>query len=391
MRVEPPVAGVAVGAWAMSEERTQAPSRRRRELARQRGLVARSPELTAAVGLLAAVVLLGAWGGDLSAALVRLVREPLEAGVGNLVLDARAGAWVDRMRASAAAVALPLGAIVGGVVLAMVAAHQVQTGGLWAPGLLAPDPARLWAGSGGAPGERLTRGLWGLLRAAALVAVAVWAIRADLPAMAALQRLEGPSLARAAAAVLKGFAYALGLTLLALGLVDFAWQYRRLEARLRLSPEEHREEQRSADGDPEVRARRLRQARDRLSGPREALAGAALVVTGPGPLAVLLGGDPPPGRVTIRLTARGASAASLRRAAGRTGLPCVESPRLARWFAEARTGGTGPARGPTLPAELAAELAAAWPDRDGRSPENPGKTARSAEGLEPPPPPPLAS
>ncbi len=55
---------------------------------------------------------------------------------------------VDRMRGATLALALPMGVILGGVVLAMVAAHQIQTGGLWAPGLLAPDVQRLWAGSG---------------------------------------------------------------------------------------------------------------------------------------------------------------------------------------------------------------------------------------------------
>ncbi len=50
----------------MSEDRTQPPSKRRRQLARQQGQVAHSPELTAAAGWLAAVVLLGVLGDDLA-------------------------------------------------------------------------------------------------------------------------------------------------------------------------------------------------------------------------------------------------------------------------------------------------------------------------------------
>ena len=46
----------------MSEDRTQPPSKRRRQLARQQGQAAHSPELTAAAGWLAAVVLLGCLG-----------------------------------------------------------------------------------------------------------------------------------------------------------------------------------------------------------------------------------------------------------------------------------------------------------------------------------------
>ena len=50
------------GTCAMSEDRTQPPSKRRRQMARQHGQAAHSPELTAAVGWLAAVVLLGFCG-----------------------------------------------------------------------------------------------------------------------------------------------------------------------------------------------------------------------------------------------------------------------------------------------------------------------------------------
>ena len=61
----------------MSEDRTQGPSKQRRQQAWERGLVAHSPELTGAVGLLAASALLAIWGDDLTAALLGLVREPL--------------------------------------------------------------------------------------------------------------------------------------------------------------------------------------------------------------------------------------------------------------------------------------------------------------------------
>ena len=58
----------------MSEDRTQPPSKRRRQLARQHGQVAHSPELTAAAGWLAAVALLGIVGDDLALGLTKLVQ-----------------------------------------------------------------------------------------------------------------------------------------------------------------------------------------------------------------------------------------------------------------------------------------------------------------------------
>ena len=61
----------------MSEDRTQPPSKRRRQLARQQGQAAHSPELTAAAGWLAAVVLLGILGDDLTFGLTNMVRGTL--------------------------------------------------------------------------------------------------------------------------------------------------------------------------------------------------------------------------------------------------------------------------------------------------------------------------
>jgi flagellar biosynthesis protein FlhB len=193
-----------------------------------------------------------------------------------------------------------------------------------------------------------------LAKAAVVVAVAAWAIRAELPGLDRLARLEAPALARAAGASLRGVVAALALATVALGAVDFALQYQRVEAQLRLTPEERREELRAVDGDPALRARRRELARAWRRDPAEALAGAALVLAGPSGLTVVLAGGPPPGRVSVRSVARGPAGSALRRAAERAGLSPVEAPALARRFA------LGPAAGTALPPHLAAELAELW-------------------------------
>jgi len=340
----------------MSEDRTQAPSRRRRQEAKERGQVARSPELTAAAGLLAAVVLLGAFGGELMTALVAAVRAPW---LGEGPIAAEPAEVVAGLRRLGLALARPLGAILGGVAVAIVAAHQAQVGGLWAPGLLAPDPARLWggAGAGAGPGARAARGAWALAKAGIIAGVAAWSIRAHLPAFARLGTLDAPALARAGGALLRGLALALGAATLALGLADFAWQFLRLEALLRTTPEQQREDQRSIEGDPALRARRQRVARSWRADPRRALGGATLVLTGGGGLAVVLAGGPAArgSRVasSVRLVARGPSVARVLREAGRSGVPRADAPELALRLARSP--------GHALPPPLAAELAALWP------------------------------
>src|SRR5206468_8809661 len=103
----------------MSEDRTQEPSKRRRLEARQRGQVARSPELTGAAGLLAASALLGIWGDDLVLALVGLAHHCWS---GDLGVSAGPAEVVDRLRRAALGVAGPLLGILGGTVAASVAA-----------------------------------------------------------------------------------------------------------------------------------------------------------------------------------------------------------------------------------------------------------------------------
>jgi flagellar biosynthetic protein FlhB len=334
----------------MSEDRTQTPTKRRRQQAREQGLVARSPELTGAAILLAAVVLLGFWGERILAGCVSAVREPL---LGDPSLVSTVDEIVSRSRQVAFAVLVPLGFVLSGVLIASVLAHQAQVQGLWSPGLLAPNPARFWSPAAGW-GSRAARGAWSLAKAAALIGVTAWALQGDVPAFERLSGMEIHALARASGSLLKGLATSLAVVVLVLGLLDYFLQWQRLESQLRLTTDEYREEQRAVDGDPAVRARRQRIARSWNRTPAIPFEGAALVLTGPGNLVVVLAGGPPPRSVTVRGSARGASGVALRQSAQRAGLRELESPSLARHFAR------GAAASRSLPPDLAAELSAVW-------------------------------
>jgi flagellar biosynthesis protein FlhB len=339
----------------MSEDRTQEPSKRRRLEARERGQVARSPELTGAAGLLAASALLGIWGDDLALALIALVRDSWS---GDLMISGDSFAVVARVRAATWGVAGPLFGIVGGTLLATIAAHQAQVGGLFAPGLLAPDPSRLWTirfdeeGSGFT--ARAGRGMWSVVKAVVVVAVAAWLIRSNLIGLHRLARLDSTALARASGAMMRSTAFALALSTLVLGLVDFALQYRRFESMMRLTPDEHREDLKAADGDPALRSRRRNQAKALRGDAPELFAGASLAVLGTSGLIVVLAGGPPPRRLTIRSSANGATGRRLRKSAEAAKVPLLEAPALALGLARLRT--------PIVSPELMAELSAAWPN-----------------------------
>jgi flagellar biosynthetic protein FlhB len=343
----------------MSEDRTQSPTKLRRQQARERGQVAHSPELTGAAGLLAVVLLLSAWGDDLATALLATVVESLAAAP---VASADPEAVVAWLRHLALGVARPLGLIIGGFVVAAVAAHQAQVGGLWNPGRLAPDPSRLWAsGTGVGLAARGTRGLWSVVKAVVVLAVAAWAIRSGWADFPRLGDLEIGALARATGHALRHLLLMLAGATLVLGLIDYALQERRFEALLRMTPEEFREDQRSMEGDPALRAQRRRIAKTLRGDPGELLAGASLLLTGPGGLALILAGGPPPRRVSVRSAVRGPTGLSLQHAAEAVRLPQVVAPALARRIAQRW------AHGLALHDDVLAELAALWPPASVRS------------------------
>jgi flagellar biosynthetic protein FlhB len=319
--------------------------------------VARSPELTGAAGLLAATALLGIWGDDLALALIGLVRDSWS---GDLMVGAEPAEVVTRVRQAVWGVAGPLLGILGGTVAVAILAHQAQVGGLFTPGLMAPDFARLWAlklddeGTSSALMDRVGRGAWSVVKAVVVVAVASWMIRSSLGDLHRLGRLDPPALAKGAGAILRSTAFALALATLALGLVDFALQHRRFEAMLRMSPDEQREDLKAADGDPALRARRRNQARALRGDAPELFTGASLAVLGASGLILILAGGPPPRRITIRSSANGATGKRLKKSAETAKLPTLEAPALALALARLRT--------PVVPPELMAAVAAEWPE-----------------------------
>lgn len=333
----------------MSEDRTQAPTKRRRQQAREQGVVAYSPELTAAAGLLATLALLGLCGGTLGEALVEGFRTAFGAGAGPRIEPAAVAGLV---RGTVRAVAPPLGVILGGTLAVMVLVHQFQVGGLWVPALLAPRPERLWAGGAGF-GQGAGRSLWAVVKTAALIGLAAWLWHAHGAEVGQLAQADPPTLAVGSGRLLLRMAEPLAAALIVLGLTDFALRWRRLEAQLRLTPDEQKEELKAADGDPALRSRQRRQAESWRQDPAESLPGASLVVTAGRSLAVLLAGEGPPGRVAVRRIARGPAAGVLRRAAERAGLPATDAPPLALQLARGR--------GQALPPRLAEELDDLWP------------------------------
>jgi flagellar biosynthetic protein FlhB len=337
----------------MSEDRTQPPSKRRRQMAREQGQAAHSPELTAAVGWVAAVALLGFFADDLAIALTELVRGSL---LHPAQLPDESGAVASYIRSLTLGLVWPLAAILGGFGGAAVAAHQFQVRGLWATSQIMPDMRRLWNVSKG-PGlsTRFVQSTWSVAKGVIVIAVSAWALRWGWSDFLRQSSLEGPRLAQAAGQIVLRISWALAGAMLALGLVDYVLRYRRFEAMLRTTAEEQREDQRVMEGDPAARAQRQRVARSMRGDSPELLAGSAFLLNGAAGLTLVIAGGPPPRRVSVRTVAKGGTGLRLRRRAEAIGLPQVEEAGLAARLARR------PAAGSAIAAELIADLAAVWP------------------------------
>jgi len=337
----------------MSEDRTQPPSKRRRQLARQQGQVAHSPELTSAAGWLVAVIVLGVMGDDLMLGMIKLVSGSL---ADPPVASVDPAGLVAHVRGLVLGLAWPLMVILAAFAAGALAAHQVQVRGLWTPRLIAPDPARLWSFSRG-PGlaVQAERTSWALVKSVVLIGASAWTIRAGWADILRASGLEGPALARAAGGLVLHLARVLAALLVVSGLVDYALRYRRFESMLRTTPQQQREDRRVIEGDVASRTERRRLARSWRGDSPELLAGASLVLSGSGGLTLILSGGPPPRRITIRASAKGNAGLRLRRSAEALKVPQVDAPDLARRLAKHT------AMGASIPAERIAELASIWP------------------------------
>ncbi len=308
-------------------ERTEQPSPRRLARAAESGDVPLSPEAApfAVLGAAAALAMLA--GG---AAIARTTHDL--AWLFSHLDTLTPGEAARRVGAIAAVIVLPLGAAAS---LAAIAAVGLQTGLRLRPGALLPDPSRLSPRRGLARlGGVAALGELGrsLLKLAVLGAI-TWYLVA--PSAAVLGRLFGATAWGFGASVTFLLLHLLGAAALGQGilaLLDHLRVRRAWLARLRMTRQELRDEQRENEGDPATKARRrrLQMARGRRR-MMAAVPKAAVVVTNPTHYAVALAYERGrPGAPRVVAKGMNAVAVRIREIARDSGVPIVPNPPLAR-------------------------------------------------------------
>ncbi|HET6425775.1 MAG TPA: flagellar biosynthesis protein FlhB [Planctomycetaceae bacterium] len=251
-----------------SAEKTEQPTERRRQQARQQGNIARSVDVTAAVVLLAAAGGLYFFGPSCGETFIRLMRGTLQGDALTTLDRSSAVALIWSLAFTTAAAVLPVMLL---VMVGSLAASLAQTGFLWSTEALQPKWERINPLSGF---QRLfslqaaMRLVGSLIKITAVAAVAYSYLTAHQDEFQSLAQQDLPILLVTAGRSFCELGFSLAITLVALAILDYGYQWWQHERDLRMSKQELREEMKSMDGDPHIRARR-REAHRKLAEARD--------------------------------------------------------------------------------------------------------------------------
>jgi flagellar biosynthesis protein FlhB len=316
----------------MGGERTEEPSQRRLQEARERGQIPRSRELTNFATMIAGSAMIVATGASLTARLSQTMRR-------GLVIDENSLRGTDSMLStlgnactSAVIAVIPVfGALMGLALLASV----VLGGWNFSAQALMPDFSRLSPMSG----LKRVFGLHGLseLGKALLKCLVVGGVCAGIVSrifgeVLALGRMA-PEAAIGRGAGLLSWAFVwLCASLALIAIVDVPLQLFQFKRALRMTRQEVRDEAKEMDGRPETK-QRIRQMQQTLARRRmmHKVPTADVVIVNPTHFAVALKYDPKKMRAP-RVLAKGVDlvAQNIRRIAEENRVPVFESPKLAR-------------------------------------------------------------
>lgn len=316
----------------MADNRTEAPTPKRRDEARKKGQVARSTDLTSAAVLLGGLTALVITAPTMLNRFADVVRVGLsQSGNTHLADKAGMGGLVTWAMTSILEIAAPIAVAAAG---AGLVANLVQN----RPRITTEAIKPQWSKINPRTGIKRLVGTKALFDAGKTITktmvVGVAAFVAIWPRLTSLGQLAGSSpgqiLTQLAGAIMTLALYVCA-AFLVIGLIDFAWQRYQNEKSMKMTKEEIRQESRQSDLAPEVRGairrRRYAAARKRMMAD---VATADVVVTNPTHFAVALRYDGT--RPAPEVVAKGVDlvAMAIRKAAEEASVPVLQNPPLAR-------------------------------------------------------------
>lgn len=312
--------------------RTEAPTPKRKKEAREKGQVARSPEVGGWIAMLAATMLLP-WFFSLAKTRVFEVTSSATGVMQHPTVGGALGVLEGGLRQF-----LDFAAISGGIFMAIgVVAGFAQVGRAASFKAARPKFSSISPKQGF---QRLFSPQAGwelgkqLLRLLVLAVLAYFSLRTIVMTIGSKSPASlGPELAYLASSVIS-FVRTVSLIGFVLGLADYGVKRHKTQTQLKMTKQEVKDERRQQEGSPEVKGRIRRQqyaiARSKLIA---AVRTADVVVANPTHFSVALQYDPSRG-ASPRVVAKGADglAFRIREEAARHAVPVVEDPPLARYL-----------------------------------------------------------
>jgi flagellar biosynthetic protein FlhB len=346
-----------------SQERTEHPTPRRRDEARREGRVARSPEVAAAVALLAGATALWMSGGSLGRYAEGVLRGSARALAEGPLTTVGA---TTRLQSVTLGLVLALLPVLLATTALILLAHLVQTRGAFSWKPLAPK----WSNLSPVAGLKRIVGPDGPINAiksavklALLAAITAMVLTRGWPELMSLADVSPAGTLTVLGSHALRLLITIGLAFLVVSLADFGWQWLKLERSLRMTRQELIEEHRETEGDPIIKARirsiaRAR-ARQRML---QQVPTADVVVVNPTEVAVALryDVDDAPAPVVVAMGER-KLAQRIRDVARKSNVTIVENRPIAR--ALLATGTVGRMIPPALYAAVAEILAFVYRQR----------------------------
>jgi flagellar biosynthetic protein FlhB len=314
-------------------DKTEAPTPRRRAEAREQGNIARSQDLTISLMMLGMMITLNLTGGKILLALKSLVVSMLS-----------------EQTLSDLSLTNPMGGLLGGVYVAFIAiapvllalcliaiiSNMLQVGFFFSttriqPNFGALNPVRGFSRLFGG-GQSPVKLLMSIGKMFLLGLVAYSAIHGRLESIQKVQVLAFSEIFMLAAQLIYSIVMRVGITMLILAILDYAYQRWSHERKLRMTKQEVKDEMRRMDGDPKMKMRRRQMALNNLKKKlKKDVPTADVVVTNPTEFAIALKYDSKSMHAPrVIAKGRGLIAARIREIAIESGVPILERKPLAR-------------------------------------------------------------
>jgi len=244
-------------------EKTEDPTQRKRQESRRKGQVPRSQDLSAGVILGAAAIMLFALGGHLMSTLGLLMRSALDPDLfGGDVTEDALGPALTRAGFETLKLMGPMLAIMAVVALAE---QRAQGGLVFSSEAMNPKLDRLSPVKGVQrtfSRRNLVKGFVNIIKVSALGALVCVVVMMSFERIVALPALPmGAALLETARIVVELALWSL-LLLLFIGVIDRMYQNWQHTQDIKMTKHEVKEERKSSDGDVDVKARRMRLARE---------------------------------------------------------------------------------------------------------------------------------